>query len=141
MKIKVTPMVAMLILVQVGLAIARPIKQQALDARLALCATAEREYPDLRAGKIVQDKDPLLLTLQSALGIKAGRVAVQQAWTDYQDKRWTEADCRRLSRARWAAIEGYQGHPLQVPEGAIGAIMKAQGWSEPPALPAAPIEQ
>ena len=141
MTLKVLPLLAVLFLVHIVAATAESTTQQILDARLALCATADLEYADLRVGKIAQDKEPLLLTLQSDLGVKAGSAAVRQAWTDYQGKKWSDADCHRLSHAPWAPAEGYLGHTLNVPKGAIGAVMKAQGWSEPSALPGAPVEQ
>jgi hypothetical protein len=107
-----------------------PTEQQILDARLAWCVTADRELPDLQAGKVAEDKDPLLLTLQSALGAKAGNIALGQAWGDYRARQWREADCLDLLRASWAPTEGYLGEPIQVPEGAIGAVMRAPGWRE-----------
>jgi hypothetical protein len=73
----------------------------------------------------------MLLTLQSVIGEKAGKVAVEQAWGDYQAARWTDADCATLSRASWAADAGYLGDPIEVPTGPVGAVMKAEGSAEP----------
>jgi hypothetical protein len=108
-----------------------PTAQQMLDARLALCVTADREYQDVKAGNQAQDKDPWALSSQFVVGERAGKIAIRQAWRDYVSSNWSDADCAGLSTAGWANAEGYAGDPLNVPSGAIGAVMSATGYWEP----------
>jgi hypothetical protein len=89
---------------------------------------AAHELVDVKAGNTAQDNAPMLLTLQSAIGQKAGRIAVERALRDYDAGRWKDADCADLSRAPWAPQEGYTGGPVELPTDAIGTVMRAEGW-------------
>jgi|GEM_PF-3846555 len=101
-------------------------ERQIRDARLALCAAAADEYPDVLAGK--GHKDAITLANQYAVGERAGGRAIGHEWGSYENGAWKDGDCRALSVAQWAPSDGYAGDPIDLPRGAISVVVKSPGF-------------